>query len=65
MISSIYNSFDADEIFCYDTPKVMRLLDRYHTSFGLENNVHEYARRLGFINTVMRWILWAYVLGYV
>lgn len=26
--ASMYESLDADEIFCYDTPTVMRLLDR-------------------------------------
>lgn len=47
-LMALYNSFDADEVFSYDTPKIMRLLDR----------------RLGMINFIGRTIIWLYILGY-
>eukprot|EP00658_Telonema_sp_P-2_P025975 TRINITY_DN2047_c0_g1_i3.p1 TRINITY_DN2047_c0_g1~~TRINITY_DN2047_c0_g1_i3.p1 ORF type:complete len:422 (+),score=94.76 TRINITY_DN2047_c0_g1_i3:133-1398(+) len=44
-----WDELDADEVFSYDTPKTLRMLDR----------------RLGLINLVGRTIIWLYVIGFV
>ena len=41
-----YATFDADEIFAFETPKVMRLLDR----------------RLGFCSVTVKGIIWSYMI---
>lgn len=44
-----WDTIDADEIFSYDTPKTLRMLDR----------------RLGLINLAGRTVIWLYVIVYV